>query len=380
MRVYLDYNATAPVRPQVREAIEPLLFGSVQDGLHGNASSVHWAGQAARRVLEGARTELSERLDCKPSELIFTSGGSESDNLALRGVMLHPSNAGKRLLISSVEHPAVLEAAHLLRADGIEVVELPVDPQGALKLQALERALQGGAALVSVMTVNNETGVCMPIDEVVELSHAHGALVHTDAVQALGRLPALPKADLVTFSGHKLGGLKGAGALIVRGDVPLRAEIVGGPQERGKRAGTENVPAIVAMNIAAGIALDQQAAEHKRLGALQARLDALLNEQKGTRVIGASSERVFNTSTAIFDDVDGEALLQALDLEGIAVSSGSACSSGSLEPSHVLEAMDVPAEKALSAVRFSTGWATTPEEIQHLEALLPSVLAQVRGD
>lgn len=376
-RIYLDYNATTPVRPEVRDAVSPLLFGDVSDGAWGNASSVHWAGQSARKALEGARAQIAARFERKPSEVLFTSGGSEADNLALFGVFDHPRFDGGHLVISSVEHPAVRAAASRLEARGVRVVTVGVDGQGRLDLDELTRAAKG-AALVSVMAVNNETGVVLPTEEIVAIAHAAGALVHVDAVQAAGKVTLPVSADLVSLSAHKLGGLKGIGALVVRESIPLQPAIVGGPQERGKRAGTEHVAAAVSLATAIEVAEATREAEMTRLAALRDRIDATVSAISGARVLGAEAPRVGNTTTVVFEDVDGEAILQGLDLEGIATSSGSACSSGSLEPSHVLVAMGVPARVALSSVRFSLGFFTTEAEIDAVLAVLPQIVMRAR--
>ncbi len=378
MRVYLDYNATAPVRPEVRAVVEPLMFGAPETGRFGNASSVHWAGQVARRALEDARARVAERLDRHPSEVVFTSGGSEADNLALRGILLHPTVRRPRLVISAVEHPAVRAPAHALREAGVEVVEVGVDGDGRLDLDQLDAALETATTLVSVMAVNNETGVVLPIDEVAARSRKAGAWLHVDAVQAAGRRPLPTEADLITLSGHKLGGLPGAGVLAIRRDLPLAAQQLGGPQERGHRAGTESVAAAVSLAEALAVSDDRRGAEAERLGPLRDRLETGLRTIPGVRVLGRNADRVAPVTTAVFSDVDGEAILQGLDLEGIATSSGSACASGSLEPSHVLMAMGVSPAAALSAVRFSLGWASVPADIDRTLEVLPAVVARAR--
>jgi cysteine desulfurase len=378
-RVYLDYNATAPVRPEVQAAVTPLLFGEPAAGAFGNASSIHWAGRAARKHLERARATVATRFARKASEVLFTSGGTEADNLALFGVLLHPAEKRKRLVVSAVEHPAVLAAAHRLRELGVEVVTIPVDGDGRLDLDALEAALRVPTALVSVMAVNNETGVCAPVAEVVRRARAAGAWVHVDAVQAAGRLPLPVEADLIALSGHKLGALKGSGALVIRDQIPLRAEVVGGPQERGRRAGTEPVPQAVALATALELAEVEREHEAARLGALRDALEAALLAIPHTRILGRGAPRIAGTVAAVFPGLEGDSLLQALDLAGFAASSGSACSSGSLEPSHVLLAMGVPREEALGAVRFSLGWGSQPCDVTQLVETLPDLVAQLRG-
>ncbi len=377
VRSYLDYNATAPVRPEVRALVEPILFGDPGSGQFANASSVHWAGQAARKTLEGARSKLAGFFGRKPSEILFTSGGSEADDLALQGVLLHPSCPHRRLITSAVEHPAVRATAHQLEAQGVELVEIPVDGQGRLDLEALEKALEKPAGLVSVMAVNNETGVVHELEAVRRLCVEHEVPLMVDAVQAPGRIP-LPDADFVVVSGHKLGGLKGAGALVRRHRIPLRPRLVGGPQERGLRAGTEDVAAAVGLVEALTLAEAERAREVPRLTALRDRLETGL-VALGATVVGAVAPRVGATSTVLFPHVEGDALLQALDLEGVAASSGSACSSGSLEPSHVLLAMGHDADAALGALRFSFGWASRDEDVDRVLDALPALLARIRG-
>lgn len=336
--------------------------------MFGNASSVHWAGREARKHLERARTTVARRLGRKPSEIVFTSGGSEADNLALHAA------AGGRLVVSALEHPAVLRGAERIAGSVISGAR----SDGTVDLEALERALAAApTALVSVMGVNNETGVVQPIAAVHALARAHGARLHVDAVQLAGRLPLPLDADLLTLSGHKLGAPKGVGVLATRAGIPLAPLIVGGAQERGLRAGTEPVAHAVAFAHALELALDAQDAEQARLGILQQRLEAAL-PALGGRVVGAGSPRVANTTLAVFAGVEAETVLHALDLEGVAVSSGSACASGSLEPSAVLTAMGLGRAEALSAVRFSTGWGSTLADVERALAVLPAVLARAR--
>jgi cysteine desulfurase len=279
-RAYLDYNATAPIRPEVRRAVEPILFGETEAGDFGNPSSIHWAGQAARKRLEAARISVARAFGRKPSEVIFTSGGSEADNLALLGT------ARSRVAISAVEHPAVMEASRRLEQLGTSVERIPVDGSGSLDLDALDRALRAGLDLVSVMAANNETGILSPIGEVIRRAHGAGALVHVDAVQAVGRIPLPDDADLLTLSGHKLGGLKGTGALIAREHVPIEPSILGGPQERGRRAGTESVAGAVALSTALEIALAERPDQMARLAALRDRIDAALEAIPKTLILG----------------------------------------------------------------------------------------------
>lgn len=382
-RVYLDYNATAPLRPEVRRAIEPLLFADPEDGRFGNPSSIHWAGQAARKALETARAKVAAMFSRRPSEVIFTSGGTEANNLAVFGVARRGRGPARpaRLLVSAVEHPAVLAPARALEAEGVVVEYLPVTTDGQLDLDALDRALLEPASLISVMAVNNETGVISPIEEVIRRARAKGVVVHVDAVQAIGRIDArrLDGAELLTISGHKLGAQKGCGVLLARAELPISPLLHGGPQERGHRAGTEDVAAATGLSVALELAIAEREEESARLGALRARLDASLAAIEGARILGAGAPRVASTTTVVFGGVDGDVLLQALDLEGIAASSGSACSSGSLEPSHVLIAMGVPPREALSAVRFSLGHGSTAADVERVLAVLPALVARVRA-
>lgn len=377
-RIYLDYNATSPVRTEVRAAVEPILFGAPEAGAFGNASSVHWAGQAARRYLEGARFKIAQRLNRKPSEIVFTSGGSEADHLALYGC-LERAPEPRRLVLTAVEHPAVDATARTWAGRGVEVLRLAPTPSGGVDLDALTRALDPKPSLVSVMAVNNETGIVHDLPAVRALTGAAGVPLHVDAVQAAGRLPLEAwDGDLVVLSGHKLGALPGVGVLAIREDLALSPVLVGGPQERGRRAGTEAVAAAVSVAVALAVADDDRVEEQARLTTLRNHLEEGLRGLPGASIID-DAPRVAGVSCVVFDDVDGEVLLQALDLEGVAVSSGSACSSGSLEPSHVLLALGVPASRALSALRFSLGRGTTPEEIERVRALMPELLARARG-
>jgi len=339
------------------------LFVRTQAAVFGNASSIHWAGREAKKHLEKARNSIAARTGRRPSEVIFTSGGSEADNLALTAAR------NGRIIVSRIEHPAVLRPAA-----NAELID--VSPDGVIDLASLDRALETPAALVSVMAVNNETGVIQPIAEVIARAHARGALVHVDAVQAAGRIPLPLDADLISLSGHKLGAPKGVGALLGRTRVHLQPLIVGGAQERGMRAGTEPVAHAVALAAALDRALDHD--DTARLRALQARLEAGLTAIEGVTIVGAKSPRVANTTLAAFTGIEAETLLHALDLEGIAASSGSACSSGSVEPSPVLLAMGMSRAQALSAVRFSTGWASTEADVDAVIAVLPRLVARAR--
>jgi cysteine desulfurase len=353
-KAYLDYNATAPIRPEVIAAMAAAL------ATPGNPSSVHSFGRNARRQVENARAAVAALIGVRPREIIFTSGGTEANNLALRG-----SPALTRL-VSAVEHDSVLAPAAALA--GAEP-PLAVDGNGVVDLAALETRLAGmtGPVIVSVMLVNNETGIIQPVAEIARLAHSYGAYVHCDAIQAAGRLPLDCVAlgiDMMTITAHKLGGPPGAGALAVRDGVPLKADLLGGGHELRRRAGTENVPGIVGFGVAATVAA-QGLAAYAGLAALRDRLEQALREAApGTIIHGAGTARVANTSCISMPGVPAETQLMALDLAGIAASAGSACSSGKVKPSHVLAAMDVPEDIARTALRFSLGWASTAAEIE----------------
>ncbi|WP_119391448.1 cysteine desulfurase family protein [Taklimakanibacter lacteus] len=343
MRIYLDHNATSPLRENARKAMLAALE------LHGNASSIHGEGRRAHALLDEARETVARALGVLAPMVVFTSGGSEANNLALKGV------AVERLIVSAIEHPSVLEAA---KATGKPVAILPVDARGIVDLEALDRLLGAGPkALVSVMLANNETGVIEPIRDVVALAHRHGALVHSDAVQAVGKMPVnfgLLGVDLLTLSAHKLGGPQGAGALIIRDGLALEPLIHGGGQELRRRAGTENIAAIV--GFAAAIA--EKGLEIKALR------DHLESRLEDAVIFAAEAERLPNTSCFAAPGLSAETALMALDLAGFAVSSGSACSSGKVAKSHVLQAMGVAPDLAGAALRVSLGWTTTADDIE----------------
>ncbi|HWK43835.1 MAG TPA: cysteine desulfurase family protein [Stellaceae bacterium] len=349
---YLDHNATAPVRPEVIDA----LVAALADG--GNPSSVHGAGRRARRAVEQARVTLAAALGADPAAIVFTSGATEANHLALAGT------GRRRVLVSAIEHPSVRDA---LPDAGV----IPVTADGSVDLAALERLLGDGGddSLVAVMAANNETGVIQPIAEVVDLAHRYGALVLCDAVQAFGKIPVDVRAlgaDLVSVSAHKIGGPQGIGALVVRAGTPLTAPAAGGGQERGLRPGTENVAGIVGFGVAARLAiaeLDQFAALAELRDAAERRLLAV---DPAARVFGGTVSRLANTSCIAMPGVRAETQVMALDLAGIAVSAGSACSSGKVRRSRVLDAMAVPPDLAESAIRISLGRATLPSDIDRL--------------
>ncbi len=377
-RIYLDHNATTPL-------VSPALdrFCRVAADVWGNASSVHHFGQQAKAVLDGARASVAALLGAEPSEVVFTAGGTEGDNAAVRGAMEALEPTGRRhLIISSIEHEAVLQTAKALARRGIRVTHLPVGESGVVEPDALAAALTDDTALVSVMHANNEIGTLQPIAALAALARGRGALFHTDAVQTAGKLPldvAALGIDLLSISAHKFGGAKGAGALWIRRGVRLGPFMTGGRQERGRRAGTENVPALAAMGAAADYARQSMAANAPRVAALRDRLEQGILARVPNTAVNGSGPRVPNTTNISVDRVESESLLIALDLEGIAVSSGSACSSGTLEPSHVLKAMGFPHARTLNSLRFSLGASNTEAEIDHVVSVLPALVTKLRG-
>jgi cysteine desulfurase len=374
MRVYLDHNAGAPLRPEARAAMLPFL------GPPGNPSSAHREGARVRAALEAARAEVAALLGGAPAEIVFTSGATEANNLALRGVCTGP---GRRLVTTAVEHASVLETARALAGDGVPLTTVPVDADGRVAVADVVAACEDTTALVSVGLANGEVGAVAPVAAIAEGLRGRGMLVHTDAAQAAGRLAVEVRAlgvDLLSLSAHKLGGPAGVGALWVRRGVGLQAQLTGGPQERARRAGTENVAAIVGFSVAARLARAEQVRTAAVAGALIDRLWEGLRacvpdlERNGP----VTGPRLPNTLNVHFRGCSGESLLILLDLAGIAVSVGSACAAGAAEPSHVLRAMGREAA-ARSALRFSVGPSTTPADIEHVLAVLPGLVRQVRS-
>lgn len=351
--VYLDHNASAPMKPAVRDAVLAAL------ALAGNPSSIHAAGRAARRVVEDARAAVAVLAGAAPSRVVFTAGGTEANNLALRGF------PGRRRLVSAVEHDSVLAAAP-------DAVRIPVNANGVIDLGALDRLLaDGGQPLVSLMLVNNETGTIQPVAEAAARVHARGGLLHVDAVQAAGRLPLDLRAlgaDLLTLSAHKIGGPQGVGALVLAAGADPEPLLRGGGQERRRRAGTENVAGIVGFGAAAALA-GEDCADAARLATLRDRMEAAAHEAvPGTRVLGADGPRVAHVSCLSLPGVPAETQVMALDLAGFAVGVGAACSSGKVQTSHVLAAMRADAAAAAGAIRVSLGWSTTQEEVERFIA------------
>jgi cysteine desulfurase len=378
VRIYLDYNATAPPLPEVIATV-----GRVMATTFGNASSVHTFGQQAKAELDAARTSLARLIGAEPSEIVFTSGGTESDNLAIRGAAEALEPAGRRHIITTaIEHEAVLNTVRALERRGWDATLLPIDQTGVLSPDALREALRPDTALVSVMHANNEIGAVQPIEALAPLVRAAGALFHTDAVQSAGRIPVDVRqlgVDALSLSAHKFGGPKGTGALWIRRGVRLVPHMTGGRQERGRRAGTEDVPALAGMGVAARVAAEAAVAAGPAIARLRDRLEAgILAQVPGTVVNGDRARRVPNTSNISFDGIEAESLLIALDLEGVAISTGSACSSGSLEPSHVLRAMGLPNARARNSLRFSLGPTTTSDEVDFVVEVLPRLVSRLR--
>jgi cysteine desulfurase len=377
--VYLDHAATTPIHPEVREAMLPYL-----DATFGNPSSAHAFGRAARAGLDHARAEIAAAAGCEPREVVFTSGGTEADNLAVVGAALAAAQRGlpRLVVVSCLEHKAVLAAAHAVTALGGDEIVLPVDASGTLDFAALDRALARRPAVVSVMWVNNETGVVQPVAEIAKRCSAAGVPLHCDAVQAFGKLPvnlAQHAISLFTLSGHKIGAPKGIGALIVRGRALVESIIHGGGQQFGIRPGTENVAGAVALGRAATLAVREQAAEAVRLAALRDALEArLLSAVPDLTVVAHGAERAPHILAICVAGADSEAMLMHLDMAGIAASGGSACSTGAVEPSHVLVALGVPRELALGALRFSFGHESTMDDVERVAQVLPGVVGRVR--
>ena len=375
--IYLDHNATTPVASDVSDAVD-----TAQRQLFGNPSSIHGVGQAAKTELDDARAAVANLIGAEPTQIVFTTGGSEADNLALRGVVGSQSSR-RHLVATAIEHEAVLNTLKALERTGWQITLVHVDHTGVVDPAAIEEALTDKTALVSVMHANNEIGTIQPVAELAPLVHARGALLHTDAVQSAGKLPVDVHAlgvDLLSLSGHKFNGPKGVGALWVRRGITLRSQLTGGKQERGRRAGTENVPGLVGLGVAARLALRKQTSDAARLTALRNRLEGgILTSVSGTRVNGDPARRVANTSNISFDGVEAESLLIALDLEGVAVSTGSACSSGTLSPSHVLRAMGFSPHRTQNSIRFSLGLGNSAEEIDRVLELLPGIVSRLRA-
>jgi cysteine desulfurase len=376
--VYFDYNATTPLDSEVRESMLPYLGATF-----GNPSSVHRIGRAARAALDEARDRVANVIQSKPSEVIFTSGGTESNNLAIFGTARHLRNVGRHLVTSAIEHHAVLHCFdYLEKKEGFEVTRLPVDSEGRINPTDLSKSLRPDTILVSVMAANNETGTLQPVAELGSICRAHKVLFHTDAAQAFGKQPFESihqfKADLVSICAHKFHGPKGAGALFIKSPLLPDPILFGGGHENERRAGTENVAAIVGLTEAMERFVRQPVFVDSTIRPLTEILGRAAAAIPGVRLAGSQTARLANTISFTVEECDSIALIAGLDLEGICASSGSACSAGSLEPSHVLRAMGVPFHLANSFVRFSLGRASSPEEVAVVAKKLPEVIFRIR--
>jgi cysteine desulfurase len=373
-RVYLDNNASTPVLPQVLAAMRPY-FGET----FGNPSSIHRHGQETRAAVERARDSVARLFGCRASEVVFTSGGTEGDNLAIAGLV----KAGDHVISSSIEHHAVLNSCKHLEALGCEVTYVPVDGRGLVDPGDLRRALRPTTKLISIMMANNETGVLQPVEEIGRIAAESDVYFHTDAVQAAGKVAVNVQkigCDLLSISGHKMHAPQGAGALYVRKGTRLEPLFYGGRHERSRRAGTENVPGIVGLGKAADLALEAlEVGDEGNLAWLRDRLQqGILSQVDEAGVNGDGAPRVPNTANIFFDHIEGEAMVIALDLKGLAISTGAACSSGALEPSHVLMAMGLPGDRARASIRFSLGKQNTAEDVEFALALVPETVSRLR--
>jgi len=377
-RIYLDNSATTRVDDEVLQAMVPCLRDNF-----GNASSIHSVGQRARAAVEEARRELADLLGADTREIVFTSGGTESNNAALWGVYRSGYRPGGHIITSKIEHPAILSTCRYLEQAGARISYIPVDSSGRVEPGRVVEAVADDTVLISIMHANNETGVIQPVDEVARVARERGIVIHTDAVQSVAKIPCAVDSldvDLLSLSGHKFHAPKGVGVLYVRKGTKLVPFMTGGSHERRRRAGTENVPAIVALGAAARLARERLPQMGSRVGALRDLLESRARESiEGIQVNGAGEHRLPNISSLSFAGVEGEAAVIALDLEGISVSTGSACTSGSLEPSHVLTAMGLRSEAVQSSLRFSLCYHNTEAEIERAVEVLAGVVRRLRA-
>ncbi|HBC89614.1 MAG TPA: cysteine desulfurase NifS [Lentisphaeria bacterium] len=377
-RIYLDYNATTPVKPEVMAEMQPYFSEDF-----GNPSSLHMHGQKARIALDTARERTARSLGCENTEILFTSGGTESNNVAVAGYLakLGEGKGPRHIITSSIEHNAVLKICQYLEKKGVEVTSVPVDENGIVSLDALSSAFKENTALVSIMTANNETGVIQPIADIVQISHEKGVPVHSDAVQAFGKIPVNVKeigVDMLSISGHKFYSPKGVGALYMRRGIVVEAVVRGGSQEKGMRGGTENVPGIVGLGRACELAVANLQESFIRERMLRDRLQAQISKNlKNIRINGNTDKRIPNTLSVSFGGIEAEAIAVRLDIEGISASTGAACSSGSSQVSHVLKAMRVPAEFLNSSIRFSLGYKNHPDEIDRTADIIVRLIREM---
>lgn len=377
-RVYLDHNATTPIHPDVVESVIPFLRDE-----WGNPSSVHWAAREPRKAIDTAREQVAGLLGCQPNEVVFTSSGSESNNFAIKGIVNVNKGKGNHIITTSVEHPSVLNTCKFLAKEGYDVTFLPVDSTGMIDLDELRSSINDRTILITIMYANNETGTIFPVEEIARIAGERGVTFHCDAVQAAGKLPIDVKklgVDLLSISGHKLYAPKGVGALYIKRGVRVTPLIHGGHHERNRRAGTENVIGIVALGKASEIALRDMDEVASRVKMLRDRLEKGIMERiPHVRLNGHPEKRLPTTLNVSFQYIEGESILLNLDMKGIAASSGSACTSGSLEPSHVLMAMGIPPEIAHGSVRFSLGRDNTEEDIDYVLEVLPPIIERLRS-
>ncbi|WP_406676514.1 cysteine desulfurase NifS [Moorella sp. ACPs] len=378
-RVYLDHSATTPVRPEVLDAMLPFL----KEDAFGNPSTIYSYGREAKKALDEAREKVAGLIGARPEEIFFTSGGTEADNLALIGTATANEKKGRHIITSSIEHHAVLHTAQYLMRQGFKVTFLPVTPEGLVRVEDVEEAITDETILISIMHVNNEVGTIQPIKEIGQLARERGIIFHTDAVQSVGKIPVNVdelNVDLLSASGHKIYGPKGVGCLYIRKGTRINPILHGGGQERKRRPGTENMPGIVGFGRAAELAGQELPQEMKRLQALRDKLiDGILNRIEDVQLNGDREKRVATNANFSFRYVEGESLLLSLDMKGICASSGSACTSGSLDPSHVLLAMGIPHEVAHGSVRMTLGRDNTEADIDYVLEVMPEIVARLRA-
>ncbi len=377
-KVYFDHNATTPVRKEVQEALLPYTFEE-----YGNPSSIHWAGREVRRKTEWAREKVAAFFGCEAGEIIFTSSGTESDNLAIKGVAFKNLDRRGHIITSSVEHSAVIKSCSSLQKIGFDVSYLPVGRDGLVDPDDVVRSIRSDTILITVMHANNETGVINPIKDIAKISREHEIPFHTDAVQAIGKIPATVddlEADIITFSGHKINALKGVGGIYVRKGLQLEPIIHGGHQERGRRSGTENIVGIVSIGKAFELIASEWEEESQDVMRLRDRFEnGLLERVPDIYVNGTREARLPNTTNISFRFIEGEALIVALDMVGIAASTGSACTSGSTEPSYVLTGMRVDPIDAQGSLRFSLGYGNTDEDVDYALEKIPEIVTKLRS-